>query len=83
MRIALSSLAPVGEDPHSQNPVQSQLNDLCAAYNDVIRAVSSREGTDYIEFYEAFADQLNRSKTVKPLPGSLLRPSTATIWSGR
>ena len=65
-RIALSSLAPVREDPHSQDPVQSRLNDLCAAYNDVIRAVSSREGTDYIEFYDAFEDQLNRSKTVKP-----------------
>ncbi len=65
-RIALSSLAPVGEDPHSEDPVQSRLNDLCAAYNDAIRAVSSREGTDYIEFSEAFDDQLNRSKTAKP-----------------
>jgi len=65
-RIGLSSLAPVGEDLHSTDPVQTRLNDLCAAYNGVIRAVSSREGTDYIDFYEAFADQLNRSKTVKP-----------------
>ena len=65
-RIGLSSLAPVGEDLHSTDPVQARLNDLCAAYNGVIRAVSSREGTDYIDFYEAFADQLNRSKTVKP-----------------
>ncbi len=65
-RVALSSLAPVGEDPHSTDPVQSRLNDLCAAYNDVIRAVASREGTDYVEFYEAFADQLNRSKSAKP-----------------
>ncbi len=48
------------------NPVQSRLNDLCAAYNSVIRDVSSREGTDYIEFYEAFQDQLDRSKTAKP-----------------
>ncbi len=65
-RIALSSLAPVGEDPHSKDPVQSRLNDLCAAYNSVIRDVSSREGTDNIEFYEAFQDQLDRSKTAKP-----------------
>jgi lysophospholipase L1-like esterase len=64
-RIALSSLAPVGEDPHSHDAVQSRLNDLCAAYNDVIREVSSREGTDYIEFHEAFQDQLQRSKTAK------------------
>jgi lysophospholipase L1-like esterase len=65
-RIALSSLAPVGEDPHSIDPVQSRLNDLCAAYNAVIREVSSREGTDYIWFYEAFQEQLERSMTAKP-----------------
>jgi lysophospholipase L1-like esterase len=65
-RIALSSLAPVGEDPHSRDPVQSRLNDLCAAYRDAIRKVSVREGTDYIGFYEAFQDQLERSKTAKP-----------------
>ena len=64
--IALSSLAPVGEDPHSTAAVQSRLNDLCAAYNNVIRDVSSREGTDYIELYEAFQDQLERSTTAKP-----------------
>jgi lysophospholipase L1-like esterase len=39
-RIALSSLAPVGEDPHSSDPVQSRLNDLCAAFSGVIRDVS-------------------------------------------
>jgi lysophospholipase L1-like esterase len=65
-RIALSSLAPVGEDPHSLDPVQCRLNDLCAAFNAVIREVSSREGTDYIGFYEAFRDQLERSTTAKP-----------------
>jgi lysophospholipase L1-like esterase len=64
-RIALSSLAPVGEDPHSLDPLQSRLNDLCAAYNAVIREVSSREGTDYIAFYESFQDRLERAKTAK------------------
>jgi lysophospholipase L1-like esterase len=63
--IALSSLAPVGEDPHSVDPVQARLNDLCAAYNRVIREVSSREGTEYIAFHEAFQDQLERSRTAK------------------
>jgi lysophospholipase L1-like esterase len=65
-RIALSSLAPVGEDPHSVDAVQSRLNDLYAAFNDVIREVSAREGTDYIAFYEAFRDEVERSKTAKP-----------------
>jgi lysophospholipase L1-like esterase len=66
-RIALSSLAPVGEDPHSTDPVQSRLNDLCAAFTGVIRNVSLREGTYYIPFYESFQDQLVRSQTAKPL----------------
>jgi lysophospholipase L1-like esterase len=65
-RIALSSLAPVGEDPHSVDPVQSRLNDLYAAYNGAIREISSRERTDYIGFYEAFRDELESSKTAKP-----------------
>lgn len=65
-KVALSSLAPVGEHPHSIDPVQFRLNDLCAAYNSVIRKVSSREGTDYIGFYEAFQEQLERSKIAKP-----------------
>jgi lysophospholipase L1-like esterase len=64
-RIALSSLAPVGEDPRSSDPVQLRLNGLCAAYNDVIRDVSSREGTDYF-FFESFQDQLVRSRAAKP-----------------
>ena len=66
-RIALSSLAPVGEDPRSNDAVQSRLNDLCATYNRVIRTVSSRENTDYIPFYESFQDQLVRSTAAKPL----------------
>jgi lysophospholipase L1-like esterase len=65
-RIALSSLAPVGEDPHSRDPVQSRLNDLYAAYNGAIRDVASREGTYYIDFYESFRDELERLHTAKP-----------------
>ncbi len=65
-RIALSSLAPVGEDPQSTHAVQARLNDECAAYNDAIRAVAAREGTDYIAFFEAFQDQLVRAQTAKP-----------------
>jgi lysophospholipase L1-like esterase len=65
-RIALSSLAPVGEDPHSSDPVQARLNDLCAAFSGVIRDVSLREGTYYIPFYESFCDQLVRSRAARP-----------------
>jgi len=66
-RIALSSLAPVGEDPHSSDPVQSRLNDLCAAFSGAIRDVALREGTYYIPFYESFQDQLVHSRAAKPL----------------
>jgi lysophospholipase L1-like esterase len=65
-RIALSSLAPVGEDPNSRDPVQSRLNELFAAYADVTGEVAAREGTDYIGFYEAFRDELESSKTAIP-----------------
>jgi lysophospholipase L1-like esterase len=65
-KIALSSLAPVGEDPHSEDPVQSRLNELFAGYADVIWDVSSQEGTAYIDFYETFRDELDRSKAAKP-----------------
>jgi lysophospholipase L1-like esterase len=64
-RIALSSLAPVGEDPHSKDPVQSRLNDLFALYNGTIGDISSRKGTGYISFYEDFEDQLKRLQTSK------------------
>jgi lysophospholipase L1-like esterase len=65
-RIALSSLAPVGEDPNSEDSVQSRLNKLFAAYAEVTRDVAAREGTDYIGFYEAFREELQSSKAAKP-----------------
>jgi lysophospholipase L1-like esterase len=64
--VAVSSLAPVGEDPDSDDPVQSRLNELCAAYRDVIREVCAREGSHYIDFYEAFRAQLDLAETGKP-----------------
>jgi lysophospholipase L1-like esterase len=65
-RIALCSLAPVGEDPRSADPVQSRLNELYAAYNDAIRDVCSQERAHYVDFYEAFLEQLERSGAAKP-----------------
>jgi lysophospholipase L1-like esterase len=65
-RIALSSLAPVGEALQSNDAVQSRLNDLIAVYNGIIADVSDSKGAHYIPFYERFRDQLARSATVKP-----------------
>ena len=65
-RIALSSLAPLGEDPNSRDPVQARLNDLIDTYNGIIRTVGATQRTDYIRFWEAFEDQLVDAGTAKP-----------------
>jgi lysophospholipase L1-like esterase len=65
-RVALTSLAPVGEEPGSRHPVQARLNDLFGTYNGIIREAAARESTDYIPFYEAFQERLTRAGTTKP-----------------
>jgi lysophospholipase L1-like esterase len=65
-RVALSSLAAVGEEPGSRHPVQARLNDLFSAYNGIIREAAARESTDYIPFYETFQERLTRAGTRKP-----------------
>jgi lysophospholipase L1-like esterase len=65
-RIALSSVAPVGEALRSSDAVQLRLNDLVAAYNGIIADVSRSSGSYYIPFYEYFRDQLARSTIAKP-----------------
>jgi lysophospholipase L1-like esterase len=64
--IALSSLAPVGEALQSNDPVQSRLNELVAAYNGIIAEVSHSTGAYYIPFYEHFQEQLERCAITKP-----------------
>jgi lysophospholipase L1-like esterase len=65
-RVALSSLAPVGEEPGSRHPVQARLNDLFITYNGIIREAAARESTDYIPFCETFQERLARAGTTKP-----------------
>jgi lysophospholipase L1-like esterase len=65
-RIALSSVAPVGEGLRSSDAVQLRLNDLVAAYNGIIADVSRSSGSYYIPFYECFRDQLAHSAIAKP-----------------
>jgi lysophospholipase L1-like esterase len=64
--IALCSLAPIGEALRATDATQARLNDLIAAYNDVIADVSSCDGAYYVPFYERFRDQLVGSATAKP-----------------
>jgi lysophospholipase L1-like esterase len=65
-RIALSSIAPVGEAMQSEDAVQSRLNDLVATYNGITADVSHRSGAYYIPLYECFRDQLAHSSAAKP-----------------
>jgi lysophospholipase L1-like esterase len=65
-RVALGSLAPVGEAPRSRHPVQARLNDLFGTYNGIIGEAAARESTDYISFYEAFQKRLTEAATTKP-----------------
>jgi lysophospholipase L1-like esterase len=57
-QIALSSLAPVGEDADSDDPTQAKLNRLFAAYSRVTQEVASDCGAYYIAFYERFVAAL-------------------------
>jgi lysophospholipase L1-like esterase len=65
-RVALSSLAPLGEEPRSSHPVQARLNELIATYNGIIRETASIASADYIPFHEAVQDRLARVTTTKP-----------------
>ena len=59
-------MAPVGEDLQSNDPIQSRLNELVAAYNEIVGDVSRSSGSYYIPFYERFRDQLERCAIAKP-----------------
>jgi lysophospholipase L1-like esterase len=72
-RIGLSSLAPLGEDPHSGDPVQARLNDLITTYNGIIANIASKERTAYIPFNESFHEELSRARTSKALTHFAIR----------
>jgi lysophospholipase L1-like esterase len=65
-RVGLISLAPVGEDPSSGQPIQAQLNDLINTYNGIIRDAAVIGSTDYLPFNEAIQEQLSRAATTQP-----------------
>jgi lysophospholipase L1-like esterase len=59
--IALCSLPPIGEDPMSTNPFQSELNRRIEEFSAIIRGIAREEGTDYIALYEAMFAQVMKS----------------------
>ena len=59
--IALCSLPPIGEDPGSANPFQSELNRRIDEFSEIIRGIARQEGTDYIAIYETILAQIMKS----------------------
>jgi len=59
--IALCSLPPIGEDPGSANPFQSELNRRIDEFSEIIRGIARQEGTDYIAIYETILAQITES----------------------
>jgi lysophospholipase L1-like esterase len=56
--VALCSLPPIGEDPASANPFQSELNRCVEDYSAIIEEVSRKEDVTYIAVYEAVLAQI-------------------------
>ncbi|HEY3897111.1 MAG TPA: GDSL-type esterase/lipase family protein [Chthoniobacter sp.] len=57
-RIALASLAEVGEAPASTHPVQAELNRLFAEYREMIETIAHEESVAYLPFYERMHEQI-------------------------
>ncbi|HSX06442.1 MAG TPA: GDSL-type esterase/lipase family protein [Candidatus Saccharimonadia bacterium] len=57
-RIALTSLALIGEDPQSSDPKQAMLNQLFKEFAGIIKNVAAQEDIEYISFYEKFQAQI-------------------------
>lgn len=51
-RIALCSLIPLGEDPHSADPFQAEANRLIEEYSDILQDLAREEGVSYLPLYE-------------------------------
>jgi lysophospholipase L1-like esterase len=51
-RVALCSLAPIGEDPDPADPLAREVNRRVERYSAIVQQVAQDEGTFYIPFYE-------------------------------
>jgi lysophospholipase L1-like esterase len=59
--IGVASLALVGEEPHSTDPKQQQLNLLFREFADVIKEITNQENVGYIPLYEQFQQAIEAS----------------------
>jgi lysophospholipase L1-like esterase len=56
VRIAVASLAEVGEAPLSNDPSQARLNGLFKRFSEIIKDVAQAENVTYLPFYDRFHD---------------------------
>jgi lysophospholipase L1-like esterase len=56
--VALCSLPPIGEDPASVDPLQSELNRRIEEYSEIIREVAQEQNVSYIAVHEAMLAQI-------------------------
>jgi lysophospholipase L1-like esterase len=59
--VALCSLPPIGEDPASANPFQSELNRRIEEYSGIIREVAREAEVGYLAVHEAMLAQIQSS----------------------
>jgi lysophospholipase L1-like esterase len=59
--IGLCSLPPIGEDPHSTDPFQSELNRRIKEYSTTVAAMASEEGCRYIPLNEVITREIRAS----------------------
>jgi lysophospholipase L1-like esterase len=57
-KIALCSLAPIGEDPHSNNPFQQAVNRKIRDYNLIIQQITQDQNLTYIPFNEELSARI-------------------------
>jgi lysophospholipase L1-like esterase len=59
--LGLCSLPPIGEDPTSTNPCQSELNRRVKEFSAMIQELAGYEKTEYIPIYESLSAEIMKS----------------------
>ena len=72
-RLALCSLAPVGEAPDATEPFQAAVNRRVAEYSGIVAALARAENAAYIPVHEALSQEIRRAPG-KEFTGFRFRP---------
>lgn len=60
-RVALCSLAVIGEDPQSTDPAQQEVNQRIDQYSAIVKRLAAEEGVCYLPFYERMHERIAAS----------------------